>query len=238
MTGMKQGPWSEWVCREWVQVDAAMGTGTVPEKVSQEKLFAALMENVRYTAIECKMTVRHVVQVLEQLAESEEPTSDPQSKAKAAATPTARTSMPAQAASEEMDQVILFGKHKGVLFSKLLDTDVEYVKWILCNAEKSTYPQMQDLVQYLKMRVELYKPTRSGPTMLMDKTTGIVLSGTLKGYPVPASEETKKPEQPTASSSSRRPAAVQEFWKMHDLAAKAQADPEYKKAVAQHHQRL
>ena len=192
-----------------------MGTVPATATVTQEKLFSALMENVRYTASECNIPMLQVIHVLEQLAEVEEPTSP----AKNVAPPTGTTTRaPRQATgSEEEDEVILFGKHKGTLFSKLIDKDVDYVKWILCNAEKSTYPQMKALVKFMQQRVEIYKPARSGPTMLMDKKTGIVISGALKGYPIPAErEETKKA----------------------DLSARVQADPEYQRAVAQHRQKF
>ena len=58
--------------REWVVVLSPMETGPVTGSVSQVQLFAALMENVRYTATECQMTASQVLQVLGEFVEPKE----------------------------------------------------------------------------------------------------------------------------------------------------------------------
>ena len=85
------------------------------------------------------------------------------------------------------DELIVFGKHRGLRFSQLAQEDPEYIKWVLTNTGKSTYPQMMAMRAWLLARFEIFKPARSSPTMLINKKSGMVIAGPLKGQPVPVS---------------------------------------------------
>ena len=62
----------------------------------------------------------------------------------------------------------------------MIDKDADYVNWVLTIG--GSYPNMKSLVQYLEESVWIYKPTKSAPAMLMEKSTGIVLTGAMKGF--------------------------------------------------------
>ena len=113
----------------------------------------------------------------------------------------AARSEPPQPAGDDDDEILVFGKNRGKSFSETARTDPDYIKWVLTNAEKGSYPQMVALRSWLDQRYEISKPAKSAPAVVKEKATGKAMTGPLKGQVLPSFTPTPSaPTTPTPSA--------------------------------------
>ena len=121
--------------------------------------------------------------------------------ATAVPTPEAKATPTAAAAEDPENEVLMFGKHRGKKdFRTAAAEDPEYVKWVLTNTDKGSYPQMKTFRAWLGKRYDVYKPAKSAPAMLRELSTGKAMTGPLKGSVIPGMAT--GPGQPTCSLNS------------------------------------
>ena len=175
-----------------------------PDAITREDVLQQMAAMIASAAENMSMTKAEIMEELAKCLETqqaEEQTQEDTETVWIGFTP----EMTAENLKDYEDTIILFGKRKGTTFKEIRD-DPDYIKWLMTNTGKTSYPQAIILGQWLRLQYELVRIKKGDPMMLVDKATETVISGIMQGMSLKKNTPAE-PTPETASNSQSQPSS-------------------------------